>query len=34
MPSEKGTYRSIYSAIWEDPEFQASDPDTMLVFFS
>jgi len=34
MPSEKGTYRSIYSAIWEDPEFQAFDPDTMLVFFS
>jgi len=34
MAAEKGLYRSIYSAIWEDPEFQAFDPDMMVVFFS
>jgi|GEM_PF-2776325 len=31
---DKGTYRSIYSAIWDDPEFQEFDGDMMLVFFS
>lgn len=34
MAGEKGTYRSIYSAIWEDPEFQSFGPDMMLVFLS
>lgn len=33
MPPDKGQYRSIYSCIWEDPEFQAFDPVTQNVFF-
>lgn len=33
MPPEKGTYRSIYSSIWDDPEFQSFDPITQAVFF-
>ena len=32
MPAEKGTYRSIYSAIWDDPEFQEFAPLTQTVF--
>lgn len=32
MRPEKGTYRSIYSSIWDDPEFQSFDPITQLVF--
>jgi uncharacterized phage protein (TIGR02220 family) len=34
MPPEKGQYRSIYSCIWDDPEFQSFDPVTQLVFFN
>lgn len=33
MAAEKGVYRSVYSAIWDDPEFQAFDPTTQAVFF-
>ena len=33
MP-EKGSYRSVYSAIWDDPEFQSFKPITQLVFFA
>lgn len=29
---EKGDYRSIYSLIWDDPEFQSFPPITQLVF--
>lgn len=33
MPGDKGSYRSVYSAIWDDPEFQAFDPVAQAVFF-
>jgi hypothetical protein len=33
MPGEKGSYRSVYSAIWDDPEFQAFNLLTRQVFF-
>jgi uncharacterized phage protein (TIGR02220 family) len=33
MPPEKGQYRSIYSSLHEDPEWQSFDPMTQLVFF-
>jgi len=33
MSREKGAYRSVYSSIWDDPEFQAFDADMMAVFF-
>jgi hypothetical protein len=33
MPGEKGSYRSVYSAIWDDPEFQGFDLLTRQVFF-
>lgn len=29
---DKGTYRSIYSAIWDDPEFRGFDADMQLLF--
>lgn len=32
MP-DKGQYRSIYSSLHDDPEFQSFDPITQLVFF-
>jgi hypothetical protein len=32
MAGDKGTYRSVYSAIWDDPEFQAFDPLEKSVF--
>lgn len=32
MPGEKGSYRSIYSALWDDPEFQGFPAATQLVF--
>lgn len=32
MPGEKGSYRSVYSAIWDDPEFQAFPPTDKLLF--
>ena len=33
MAGEKGSYRSVYSAIWDDPEFQGFDLLTRQVFF-
>ena len=33
MPGEKGSYRSVYSSIWDDPEFQEFEPLTQTVFF-
>jgi len=33
MTPEKGQYHSIYSAIWDDPEFQSFSPTTQTVFF-
>lgn len=33
MPPEKGAYRSVYSCIFDDPEFQSFDPIAQLVFF-
>ena len=32
MSGEKGSYRSIYSSIWDDPEFQGLPPITQLIF--
>ena len=32
MSGEKGSYRSIYSSIWDDPNFQGLPPITQLVF--
>jgi hypothetical protein len=32
MPGEKGSYRSVYSAIWDDPEFQGFDLLTRQTF--
>jgi hypothetical protein len=32
VPAEKGSYRSIYSALWDNPEFQNFDPLTQNVF--
>jgi len=33
VPGEKGSYRSVYSAIWDDPEFQELGYVAQLVFF-
>lgn len=33
MPPDKGQFRSIYSCIWDDPEFQSFDAVTQNVFF-
>lgn len=32
MSGEKGSYRSIYSSIWDDPNFQGLSPITQLIF--
>jgi len=32
MPGAKGAYRSVYSAIWDDPEFQGFSPTAQLIF--
>lgn len=32
-PNDKGQYRSVYSAVWDDPEFQAFTSTAKLIFF-
>jgi len=34
VPGEKGSYRSVYQAIWDDEEFQGFDLDTQWAFFA
>lgn len=34
MKKERGNFRPIYTAIWDDPEFQSFDSDTKVVFFN
>ncbi len=31
---DRGVYRAIYRALWEDPDFQKLPPDAKLVFFN
>lgn len=31
---ERGNFRPIYTAIWDDPDFRAFDSDTKVVFFN
>ncbi len=34
MKKERGNFRPIYTAIWDDPDFQSFDSDTKVVFFN